>query len=538
MVTKKNYIKSLTALVLSALLVLTTGCGNNADDHIIASAERVHDNDGVYNFPSDEYSNLYVDVSSENSAIPFSQVLGSNLINGTKPSYNISVYDGEGTLGNEKLPALGDIQIKGGGNYTNYYRSFKISLNDEDRYKGQRVLLLYKCPQDATKITMKLGMDLFSLFDDVVSTRTEFVRLYIKDDSTQNKEYNDYGLYILAENPGSKYLRTHGLDRNGELYEIKDFDFSYDSYINASEIQKREMLEYKNGDNPQKFEEMLKDINDTENFDYNFNKYFNKDNYLTWIGGNCLIGNFKASTSDFLIYSPTDSDKWYFFPMPTQDIFLEEIDRRWSTPPDDFAGIGWFTDNVIHFQFLRDENNRKMLSAKTDELLDILEPKIINEMLVGYKNVLVDFLSQGPDKNFQKLSIEEMDSRINRTYDHILNNYSLFKNNLNNPLPFNLYPPSYSSGVYTIRWQEAISNSDVTYHIKIATDLAGTEVLVDTSTDQTQIQIEEELEGNLYVFLTAENSSGVQPANCYEKGAENSIWGVKVYTFSGKEEAV
>lgn len=529
---RKRLSRYLSLLMAVLFFAMASGCTTETVDTASLGTTRLYDNDGVYEIPAEGYSTLYIDVSPSDE-LPFYQAVGSSLVNGEKPVYQISIYDGESSLGSADEPARGTLKIKGNGSYISYYRSFKVTLSDDVEYAGQRVFQLYKCPEDTIKITMKLGSDLFSLFDDIVSTKTEFVHLYLKDDSSGSSDFIDYGLYTMAENPGGKYLKTHGLDRNGELYEIKDFDFSYDAYTNAGEAQREDMLEYKNGSNPGKLEEMLKAVNDEENFEENFEKYFDCENYLTWLGGCCLLGNYRAGTEDFLLYSPTDSDKWYFIPMPTDEILQEDSDAKWSTPPESFTGAGWFTGSVLHYQFLKSSDNRAALEKKAGELLQILNADTVDEMLIAYKKLLVDFLSQGPDGSFLATSVQETEARINRTYEHIVENYELLLENLKKPLAFELYEPEKTDTYYTLSWQEAISSSAVTYHLKIARDLGCEDVLFELDTDRTEAVIEQALEGNLYVFLTAENDAGVQTANLYEKDTEASasVWGVARYEF-------
>lgn len=507
---------------------MLVGC--NAQSSSDKSKERIRDNDGVYSYTTSEIKTLYIDVLSS-ELMPFYKASGDQLINGEKPSFPVYVFGEEGRTTID-YPVSGIIQIKGKNSYIDHYRSFKITLDNDDEINGQRIFMLYKYPTDPIKITMKLGMDFYSLFEDIVSMRTEFVRLYLKDSTSGSDGYIDYGLYIFAENVGGRFLKTHSLDRNGELYEIKNFDFSYETYINASEGERRRMLEYKNGEQPEKFEKMLKDINDSDNFEDAFNKYFNVDNYLTWLGSSILFGNYRASTRDFLLYSPTDSEKWYFLPMVTDQIFLEENDKGWSIPPKSFGGAGWFTNNKIHYQFLSDEDNRSKLQLKTQELLKVLDENTINKMLIDYKKALSSFLIEGPDSGFQKLSAKDTELRINHTYQVILDNYENFYENLNKPLPFEVGEPIFEKDHYELEWNEAISRSKVTYKLVISKDIDAQDILFETTTGDTYAMLPEELEGNLFIFLTAENNVGTQSANCFEKGATKSVWGAKQAMFT------
>lgn len=513
-----------TRLLLTLIIYgMLMGCSSKDS---ISATGRIHDNDGVYSAAKAKINVLYADVSPGGS-IPFGQLVGSDRVNGEKPSYPVSVFDDSE---NSEAAFSGRIQIKGNADYIEHYRSFKITLDDDGEYLGQRVLLLYKCPEDPVKITMKLGMDLFSMYDDIVSTRTEFVRLYIRQSGSDYGEYTDYGLYTLAENPGGRYLRTHGLDRNGMLYEIKDFDLSYDTYINASPEEREEMLELKNGDEPEKLEKMLRAVSSSETreeFQDVFNTYFNEDNYLTFLAGNLLMKN-ERTTEDYMLYCPTGGDRWYFLPLPTSRLFHRETEYRRSTPPESFMGPGLLTGNTLHEKYFREAENREKFIKKAEHLLDVTDEDALRNILIRFKEILSEFIYTEPDALSLKFSPEETEERINSTYDSIKANYALMRDNESLPQAFRLLEPD----GHTLYWTESASTEEITYHLSVCEDFSGETVLYETETSDTQALLPRELEGNLYVFLTAENSLGSQPVYSYVRYLDSVSWGVSLLTFT------
>ena len=57
--------------------------------------------------------------------------------------------------------------------------------------------------------------------------RTQFVHLYVRDLTTgSGAAFEDYGLYTQVEQLNKTALKTHGLDRNGQLYKVNSFEFS------------------------------------------------------------------------------------------------------------------------------------------------------------------------------------------------------------------------------------------------------------------------------------------------------------------------
>ena len=49
--------------------------------------------------------------------------------------------------------------------------------------------------------------------------------LFIKDETSGQTQFEDYGFYTQAEVPTKKYLGNHGLDREGYLYKAISFNF-------------------------------------------------------------------------------------------------------------------------------------------------------------------------------------------------------------------------------------------------------------------------------------------------------------------------
>ena len=524
------FVKSLALFLIWPLLL---GCAGTAGE-MQESTGRIYDNDGVYSAEDAKIHVLYLTVS-EGGSIPFREVTGSDRVAEKKPSYGMTLLD-ETAKEKGEAPLSGQLQIKGNASYIGEYRSFKLSLTGEGRYRGQRVFLLYKCPEDPVKITMKLGMDLFSLYDDVVSIQTEFVRLYLKDNP--EGEYQDYGLYTMAENPGSRFLRNHGLDRNGMLVEVKDFDFSYDRYQGASETERREMLEIKNGQEPEKLEmllEALAEAKTPEAFERFFTRFFNEENYLTFLAGSLLMGNQRIALRDFLLYSPTDEDRWYFFPMPTDRLFLEETEARRSTPPDSFFGIGLLMGSELHGRYFASEKNRAKLLEKSEHLMAVLDRERLGRILEQDKSVLADFLQRGPDRKTLKFSPEDTEERINGVYQTMEKNLRLMRDNLSLPLPFHLAEPVRIEKGYRLSWHPAYSTEDVTYHVEIAREMNRETLLFRGATAETQIEIEEVLTGDLYLFVTAENRQGTQPANCFTRDGDTVQWGTARFVFTELE---
>lgn len=111
-------------------------------------------------------------------------------------------------------------------------KSYKLSLNDSaGLWRGQSNIALNKSAFDATRVRNKLYFDLAKNMEHVPSLRTQFARLFIKDETAGATQFEDYGLYTQAEVPTKKYLANHGLDRSGFLYKAISFNWEPNELI-------------------------------------------------------------------------------------------------------------------------------------------------------------------------------------------------------------------------------------------------------------------------------------------------------------------
>ena len=139
-------------------------------------------------------------------------------------------YQVEGLLqvGDENGPVAGElgfgesapnatVQIRGQTSSKNPQKNYKIRLKDEHgSWRGQQTIALNKHMTDGLRYRNKLAFDLLKEIPQLMSLRTQFVHLYVKDqtDDPANETFQDYGLYTQVEQLNKRALRSHGLDKN------------------------------------------------------------------------------------------------------------------------------------------------------------------------------------------------------------------------------------------------------------------------------------------------------------------------------------
>ena len=101
----------------------------------------------------------------------------------------------------------------------------------------------------------KLAYDLIRGIPQMVGLRTQFVHLYVKDNTEESGvKFEDYGIYTQVEQLNKTALKSHGLDSNGQLYKINSFEFyRYEDIIKKKMMQDMIRQPLKNAGNKRGF---------------------------------------------------------------------------------------------------------------------------------------------------------------------------------------------------------------------------------------------------------------------------------------------
>ncbi|MDR0943410.1 MAG: CotH kinase family protein [Ruminococcus sp.] len=216
------------------------------------------------------------------------------------------------------------VSIRGNSSSTALLKSYKITLHDGAKpWRSQTVINLNKHAREMWGFSQKLTCDIVKTIPGMFSLRTQFVHLYVKDETTgeENPQFVDYGLFTQLEQPNVSYLKNHGLDENGEFYKAEYFEFN-DLYGDLKlvtdplykEVAFGNVIENKGRDNDHtNLINMVNDINDyTIPISETLERYFDEDNMMKWMASQILLGNTDVINRNYLLYSPPNSDKFYF----------------------------------------------------------------------------------------------------------------------------------------------------------------------------------------------------------------------------------
>ena len=419
------------------------------------------------------------------------------------------------------------IRVRGNSSSTMAQKSYKLSLDEEaGLWRGQSNIALNKHIFDATRIKNKLYFDLLRTVEAVPSLRTQFVHLYIKDETSGQTQYEDYGLYTQAEVPTKKYLGNHGLDREGYLYKAVSFNFEPspalrdfdDPEFDAAAFES--ILGCKGRQDNTRLIELVERINDRA-VDINtiVGEYIDRENYLTWLAYNILLGNTDTTMQNFYLYSPLNGQKWFFIPWDGDNILHTREDALEGTDATQGSwehGVSNYWGVILHQRFLKNEANREELAAKVEELhATVLSAGNVTALAARYNEVAEPFVNAMPDLYYLGSTLDERRYLLSTLGQEIEDAYDAFYRSLHELMPFYMYPPVSSGEGVDFTWAEAydFDSHPITYRLTVAPtpDLAAPVLDVD-GLEQTEYLAPAGMlaPGTWYYRVTARTDDGRQ----------------------------
>ncbi|MBD2864246.1 exopolysaccharide Pel transporter PelG [Paenibacillus oceani] len=427
------------------------------------------------------------------------------------------------------------------GNSTRYasQRSYKVRLNNQaGLWRDQRVINLVKHYYDPSRLRNKLSFDLMETLPDIASLRTQFVRLYVKDLSEPgkaSKSFIDYGLYTHVENPNEMFLKNHWLDPNGQLYKASMFEFfrypealksQSDPSYNKEAFEK--VLEIQGREDHDKLLKMLDDVNDmTISIQDVMSKHFDLDNYLTWLAVNILMDNMDTNTQNFLLYSPLNSDKWYFVPW--------DYDGGWELELESSSysnGISNYWGTVLHNRFFRSQENVNLLKNKMEELYKTINNESVAQRIERYRPVVETFLRRSPDKDFSPIRTSQLEVELKRIVETPSRSIARFQEDLQKPKPIFLGDVVQNGQQLSFTWDHSfdLQGDDLYYDWSVAKDPAFTQIVGQQSNlTTTKLTIDKPKPGTYYwkVIVRDKNGNKQVAFDSYEDEKGDPYYGIR-----------
>lgn len=431
-----------------------------------------------------------------------------------------------GEVGFGALGPNATINVRGRTSTESPQKSYRITLNDNaGLWRGQRAIALNKHPSDPTRLRNMLYFELLQDAPGMTSLRTQFVHLYVKDETDPEAidAFEDYGLYTQVELPNGRYLRNHGLSRDGNLYKANMCEMlRYPDQLRLADDPLydlntfSEVLEPKTGNDHQKLLAMLDAVNDYSiPIEQVIEKHFDLDNLTSYLAFNILMANPDSDAQNYLLYSPVNSDTWYYLCWDGDGCLAyyedELLENAW-TEGEWTRGISNYWGVVLFNRMLRVDRYRQALIDKVDTLHERISPQRIAAMIARYRTVVDAFTTRMPDAINMRVEGDQLEKIYqNLPYDTD-RAYEYFLDSLTKPLPFYLGDVGAQEGVLTFDWDEAYDFGDglIHYDLEVATSWAFGEEVICRAQDllSTQARLPVPAAGEYYWRVVARNDQG------------------------------
>lgn len=490
--------------------------------------------DGTYTF-----ADVNGDIDGNDAIVP--EVAAHFIIEG---------YPDDGKTSNATL------RLRGQSTRLSAQKSYRIKLaNDAAAWRNEKTLQFNKHPYDLTRMRNKLAFDLFRDIPHLPSLRTQFARISITNNNANGISYasGNFGLFTHVEKMGKDYLSKRGLPTDGNIYKAEDFDFRWSANLaldssgkplNKTDFEKVLSLEADNG-NHEKLLAMLQAVNDAStDFEAVFSQYFDRNNYLTWLATNILIGNRDTVNQNFALYQPKANDKFYFLPWDYDGAFgfEDQPDQQAAGPlyaPYQQTLANWW-GVALHQRFLSSPKHRDELVAMVNQLAErYLTEAQIKAKIDAYRPLIEPLVTSPPDLEHLPLASQsasnEWDAECSRIAKVVQTNLANFTRTLESPMPF---------------WQSATSQGN---QIKLSwgpsVDLQGDAVrysaMISANPDFSNVRLQNNLtenewlapmlpDGRWYLKVSATDSKGnTQEAFDRTESANARYFGILPFVVQG-----
>ena len=450
----------------------------------------------------------------------------------------------EGMVGYGENVPNATVQIRGQTSSRNAQKNYKIELKkNKGTWRGQRTINLNKHMTEGMRFRNKLAYDLLKGIPQLISLRTQFVHLYVKDttDGSADSEFEDYGLYTQVEQLNKTGLKNHGLDSNGQLYKINYFEF----YRNEDVIKLQsdptydsaafeELLEIKGNTDNSKLIQMLDAVNDYSiPIDKILEDYFDEENLTYWMGFQILMENVDTQNRNMYLYSPLNSDTWYFIPWDNDNCLMrsEYNMTGFSDHKSWESGISNYWGNLLFQRCLKSDHFRQKLDEAILDLKEYLSKERMSTMVEKYKDVVKPYLYEMPDEFYAPLTSEQYDEIAAALPKEIEQNYQLYVESLSKPMPFYIGVPETDGKKMKITWDPSYSfdAEDITYSVEMAKDYLFQDVIYSQEglqIPETQVSLPEA--GQYFIRVRAFNEEGdAQDAFDYYVTDEGKHYGMR-----------
>ena len=296
------------------------------------------------------------------------------------------------------------------------------------------------------------------------------------------------------------------------------------------------MLEIKGDSDHTKLIDMLTDLNDYSiGIEDVLKEHFDEENIVYWMAFQILMGNVDTQNRNVYLYSPLNSDIWYFIAWDNDGCLMrpEYELRNFSDQNSWEKGISNYWGNILFQRCLKSRSFREKLNDAILDLREYLNKDMLTSKIESYKNVLKPYLYLMPDAEYEPLTSEQYDQIAASLPDEIEKNYQLYLESLETPMPFYIGVPTIDGDKLKFNWDVSydLDAEDITYSVEVARDYLFRDVIYQNTTlivPEAEMDLPEA--GQYFVRVRATNTSGkTQDAFDYYVTDEGKYYGMRCF---------
>lgn len=395
-----------------------------------------------------------------------------------------------GELGFGESAPNATVQVRGQSSSKNEQKNYKIELKSgKGKWRGQRTIALNKHMGEGLRFRNKMAFDLIKGIDQMMGLRTQFVHLYVKDETSGSDSFDDYGLYTQVEQLNKTALQVHGLDKNGQLYKVNYFEFYRDEDVikladdpDYDQAKFEEKLEIKGDNDHTKLIAMLNDLNDySVPMGEILGKYFDTENLAYWMAFQLLTGNIDTQSRNMYLYSPTNSDTFYLLDWDNDGMLMrKEYEIRQRSEGQSWEnGVSNYWGNILFRRCLQTKSFRTALGKAVKDEYKYMSADRINSMVRRYRSIVEPYVRKMPDSMHEPLTSSQYDTVANQLHSEIEQNYQTYRTGFNKPMPFYIGKPTPTNGKLKLSWDVSydFNDEDLRYTVTVAKDYEGKDVV-------------------------------------------------------------
>ncbi len=441
---------------------------------------------------------------------------------------------GEGSFGyGETVPNV-SVQIRGQASSQSAQKNYKIRIKeDRGTFRGQRTLNLNKHQNDPYRFLNKLSYDLLTSIPQLLSGRTQFVHLYVDDRTEDHAQgFADYGLYTMVEQVNRTYLRSHGLDENGQLYKVNFFEWGkYEAVMMSPDdpefdrAQLESYLEIKGDEDLGKLQSVIEQVNNYAiPIERIIDEHFDAENICYWMAFNILIGNYDVGARNLFLYSPLNSQKFYMICWDMDAAFRTSYlaETGYHEAESWEHGLTQYLGLTLIRRMMQAPAYRQMLMRAVDDLYqNHITAAVVSEKVERCRQVTAPFLFAQPDLGNAPIRNRAVYDRLTaRIGSEVDANYAVFQESLQKPWPFFVGVPAADpdgEGL-VLTWGASYDcrGEEITYRYVLARDPLFTDVIDREDGLRVPLAVTGSLTpGTYFLRVVATNASG-RSMECFD----------------------